>query len=199
MPIQKMLFQKRRILRYLDRAGPRFEKAFRRVPKPVRRLFLSGYQSYLFNRVLAERLKLEALDVLWKGDVAMKHENGACFRVEDPAAEEERLRRFEISPTGPVFGRKMLRSEGREGELERGFLASEGVDYEDFRKIFPGLELRGARRAFRVRPEELRWELEGKDVVLSFSLPKGSYATVFLREIVKPELLGETEALGSEE
>jgi tRNA pseudouridine13 synthase len=45
------------VLRYLKRAGPRHERAVRRMPRPARRLFISAYQSHLFNRVLARRLE----------------------------------------------------------------------------------------------------------------------------------------------
>ena len=37
--------------------------------------------------------------------------------------------------------------------------------------------------------QELEYRLDGKDLVLEFFLPKGSYATTFLREIMKSDEL----------
>jgi tRNA pseudouridine13 synthase len=181
----------RKLLRYLARAGPRYQGAVGRLPRMARRLYLSAYQSSLFNRACADRLRAGALSRLWTGDVAMKHENGACFRVTAPEDQHGRLRSLAVSPTGPIFGKKMLRPEGRQGAAEDALLAGEELRCEDFHKIFPGLKLTGTRRAFRVPVEDLAWELRGKDAVLSFVLPKGCYATCLLRELVKPERLGD--------
>ena len=49
------------------------------------------------------------------------------------------------------------------------------------------LRLEGGRRAFRVGVESLTWRREGADLHLEFFLPKGSYATCLLREIMKNE------------
>jgi tRNA pseudouridine13 synthase len=39
-------------------------------------------------------------------------------------------------------------------------------------------------RDLRVMPRELRWHFDGADLALSFSLPTGSFATEFLKELV---------------
>ncbi len=43
------------------------------------------------------------LDVLEEGDVAIVHVTGEVFLVTEPL-DPERLERFEISPTSPIFG-----------------------------------------------------------------------------------------------
>ena len=158
-----------------------------RFPRATRRLLISAYQSHLFNLALARRIREGGFGALWDGDIAMKHANGACFRVERAAAEQERSERFEISPTGPIFGAKMLAASGREGANEATILAAEGLVPETFKGVFPGLALDGARRSFRSRAENLVWEPAGDALRLEFFLPKGVYATTFLREVVKPE------------
>ncbi len=179
----------RRLLYYILRAGPNYFGAVKRIPKTTKRLLVSAFQSHLFNFVLADRIRFDALAELWKGDAAMKHDNGAVFIVEDQEVEEERFRRFEISPTGPMFGKKMLQPEGRAQQFEEKALASEDLRHEDFHKVSPGLKLRGARRSLRIQPQEINWELRGRDLHLSFYLPKGCYATTFLREVAKPEMI----------
>jgi len=161
------------------------EKAVKAIPKPLRRLLLSAYQSYFFNLALAVRLKRRAFDTLWEGDIAVKHETGGLFRVEDPAAEAPRLKAFEISPTGPVFGWAMMEASGAEGELERRLLEEEEVHLEDFRNLFPGLKLKGTRRSFRAKAHQLQWALSEDRLFVSFRLQSGVYATSLLREIMQ--------------
>jgi len=48
------------------------------------------------------------------------------------------------------------------------------------------LRLEGERRPLRVPVGDIAWELAENRLTLGFSLPKGSYATSLLREIIKP-------------
>ncbi len=72
-------------------------KALRHLPTSLTRLYVAAYQSYLFNLLLAERL--QEVDRLQPGDLAVKHANGAYFAVEDVGAEHPRAERIEISPS----------------------------------------------------------------------------------------------------
>jgi tRNA pseudouridine13 synthase len=158
----------------------------------LRRLFVSAYQGYLFNRLLAGRIS--TIDRLEEGDVAYIHASGAAFLVEDPAAEQPRADRLEISPSGPLFGSKALLAEGNPGQRERALLAEAGLSLSEFQ--VPGVKVRGARRPFRIplTEVEVAWE---DGLVLSFHLPPGGYATEVLREVMKPEPA--PEAKGEEE
>jgi tRNA pseudouridine13 synthase len=174
----------RKALQTLIRTDGDYQRAFAAVPKRLKVFLLSAYQSELFNRVLDARL--QALDRVFTGDLAMKHPGHSIFRVEDEAEEQPRVERFEISPTGPIFGFKMMQASGQQGDLEADVLASEGLTPEDFR-LGGGLRARGERRAlrFQVHEPEL-WYDEG--VMLKFWLPPGSYATTVLAEIMKTPL-----------
>lgn len=46
-------------------------------------------------------------------------------------------------------------------------------------------QLRGVRRALRVKIEDLVHSFEGDDLLLNFSLPTGSYATVLLAFVLE--------------
>ena len=118
------------------------------------------------------------------GDLACKHVNGACFLVEDAAAEQGRAAAFEISASGPMFGCKMKRPEGAVWELEHEILEQAEVDLPLF-DMPGGLRMEGERRPLRVPVGELAWSASGDAVTLEFSLPKGSYATSLVREICK--------------
>lgn len=158
------------------------DRAIRRIPKPVLRILVSSYQSSLFNRLLADRLP--DLGTLETGDLAYLHDRGAVFRVENAAAEQPRADAFEISPSGPIFGKKSALADGEPGRRERALLAAEGLDLEDFRR--PVGRYDGERRPFRVPLGEPRVRPEGEDAILvGFTLPRGSFATSVLREVMK--------------
>jgi tRNA pseudouridine13 synthase len=146
------------------------------------RFLVSAWQSQVFNAVLAARPL--PLDELEAGDLAMRHESGGVFAVEDPARERERVRAFEISPTGPVFGPRMTWPGGEVAQRERAVMSAHGLDPDALR--LPGVRARGARRALRVRPEELSIADDGEALLLCFELPAGSYATVLVEELFGP-------------
>jgi tRNA pseudouridine13 synthase len=118
--------------------------------------------------------------------MAWKHDNGACFFVEDPASEQPRADRLEISPSGPLFGYKTTLARGQAGLLEESLLDREKLRLEDFR-LEGGLGMEGERRPLRVPLGGVDVTADGGDLVLAFSLPKGSYATSVLREVMKTE------------
>ena len=154
------------------------------LPRKLLKLYLSAWQSSLFDRVV--EMRLDTLDQLWAGDLAYKHANGACFTVEDPAAEQPRAEHFEISPSGPMFGRKLTPAQGQAGMLEAALLDKEQLPPEAFH-LEGGLALEGERRPLRVPLTGASARSEGDDLLLAFTLPKGSYATSVLREVMKNE------------
>jgi tRNA pseudouridine13 synthase len=155
--------------------------AVRTLPEREGSIYLSAWQSEVFNRCLAERGP--AFDQLWAGDLAMKHENGAVFEVTDAARELPRARAFEVSPTGPLFGIRMVRPGGKEADLESSELAKEGIDEGWTHALVAKGALPGARRAYRVPVTDARVTGDGDAVLLEFSLPKGSFATRLLDEL----------------
>ncbi|HEY6009747.1 MAG TPA: tRNA pseudouridine(13) synthase TruD, partial [Geobacteraceae bacterium] len=159
-----------------------WKRALGTVPQRLKMLYFSALQSALFNRVLDERLG--ELDTVVAGDVAYKHDNGACFIVEDPAAEAERAQRLEISATGPLFGSRMKLPEGRPLEIEDRVLADEGLSREQFAAAGEW-RFEGERRPLRIPLADCLAEQDGDGVQLRFSLPRGGYATAVLREVMK--------------
>lgn len=148
----------------------------------LRELLLSAWQAEAFNRWLAARMAAGDFVRLMEGDVAKKLATGGMFTVEDAGAEAPRLASWEITYTGPMFGAKMRPAAGEAGEREAAFLAAEGVDARALKKA----RLPGSRRAARLPLENVEIEPEGDGLWLRFLLPKGSYATTVLREVIKP-------------
>jgi tRNA pseudouridine13 synthase len=172
----------RDILSRLMKQPEAFDKALHAVNPRLRKLYLSAYQSSLFDRVLEERL--DGFDKVMEGDLAYKHVNGACFLVKDARAEAGRAESFEISPSGPMFGCKMKLPEGLPLLIEEKVLGEEGLDLKQF-DLRGGLRMEGERRPLRIRLENPVAEMDASALVLEFSLPRGAYATSVLREIMK--------------
>lgn len=169
------------------RSGGDLDRALAGIERRLRELYLSAYQSELFNAVLIRRFP--DYGTLLDGDLAWLHRNGAVFRVESAAAEQERADQLEISPSGPLFGRKAPVPDGRPGEIEAEVLGAEGGDA---RTLAAGMPLPGARRPLRVPLADVELGREepsgGEDeavLSLSFALPPGAYATAVLRELTR--------------
>ncbi len=152
-------------------------------------LMVSALQSAVFNRVL--ELRSAPLDALVEGDVAIVHATGEVFLVSEPQ-DAGRLERLELSPTGPIFGTKMLWPRGETAEIERAAMAELGLGDMRCLALPRGLKLFGDRRPLRVRPRaaECVWRSDvapegghGNTLELGFELPAGSYATVLLEEL----------------
>jgi tRNA pseudouridine13 synthase len=158
------------------------QKAFSVIHPRMKKLYLSAFQSSLFDTVVERRLS--RIDCIQDGDLAWKHLNGACFLVEDAMAEMPRAECFEISASGPMFGSRMKQPQGAVLELEQAVLASTGISADSF-DCGGGLRLEGERRPVRVPLGEVSVHQEGDCLTLGFALPKGSYATSVLREITK--------------
>ena len=157
-------------------------KRFRAVHPRLKKLYLSALQSFLFDQAVAARI--DGIDEVKCGDLACKHVNGACFLVADAELEKGRATALEISASGPMFGCRMKQPEGQVRELEFELLRQAGLTLDDF-DLPGGLRMEGERRPLRVPLGEVSYTLEGDCLRLEFTLPRGSYATSVLREIMK--------------
>lgn len=138
-------------------------------------------RSYLFNRVLSERVRRGDWDRLLDGDIAALDGSRSAFAC--GAADEELKRRcseFDLHPGGPLCGAGGLAAEGEAQAVIEAALASCGEWVEKLEAA--GLE--GAWRSLRVKPLDWRAEIRENDLSLAFELPPGSYATAVLRELV---------------
>ncbi len=177
----------RRILHRLMKSGDA-AGAVHMVDEKLRNLWISALQSELFNEVLAKRIA--SIDRVMVGDLAYKHDNGACFHVENAEAEQPRCDAFEISPTGPLVGYRMTLPEGQPLAIEQEVMAEHQLAPEHFR-VEGRLKVKGARRPLRVKPADVEFsggvDEFGPQITVAFTLPAGSFATVMLRELMKDE------------
>lgn len=148
-----------------------------------KRLLISSLQSLMFDDVLRRRVADGTWDTALEGDLLQKAESGGVFPCTDPSVDAARIRSAEVSATGPMFGSRMRWPTGRPEQIEREVLAERLGDEKVLERF--GKLGEGTRRALRVVPGELAVETLADDasaLVVTFTLPKGSYATVLLAE-----------------
>ena len=166
----------------LVRARRLFDGSLTRVPRFERGLYLSAARSWLFNLVLAERVRRDSWDRLLPGEAVMLHGSRSWFALEGlPEDLASRLEERDIHPSGPLVGLGEAGSCDACAALEARVLAAEP-------ELVRGLEhwrLRAERRALRLVPQDLVIEPSDGDLALAFSLPSGTYATSVLREIAE--------------
>lgn len=148
----------------------------------LRRFFVSALQSLVFNAVLADRLNAGIYDTVIEGDWARKHETGGTFLVADAEQEAPRAKSLELSATIPLYGRKVKPSPAAAGEYESAVMARFDLSWQQF------TSRRGDRRSSRILVAEPEVARDGDALILSFVLPKGSYATSVLREVMKVDV-----------
>ncbi len=152
----------------------------------LHRLALSAAQSWLFNNVLADRLRDGLLSQVLLGDIMQKCASGGLFDVRDVAAEQPRFEARETVITGPMFGPKMKPTLHESALREQRVLAASGVTLDGFRRF--GHLAEGTRRPLLIWPEDLQVRAVADGLLFEFSLPPGAYATVVLREFMKNDL-----------
>ncbi len=175
------------------RQGKTPEQAAHAVDRTQRDFLVSAAQSAVFNAALDRRLRAGTLRQLLPGDLAWKHDNRSCFAVDaDTAATENadagRVKSLEVSPSGPLWGHGMTQPAAPVLDDELAALADAGLSPDDFADQ-RHLSTDGTRRPLREKliDPELSGGVDehGPYLRLSFTLRRGTYATVALREITK--------------
>lgn len=155
----------------------------RRLRNDQRSILLSAARSSLFNRVLGARVEQGNWDIGLDGEAWMLDGSRSVFGPE-PWSEvlAERLARFDIHPSGPLWGAGELRSTGQAAAVEQGALSD--PQSEILRQGLEAAGLKQERRALRLRPRGLdyRWP-EAQTLQVEFALPPGCYATAVLWEL----------------
>ncbi len=93
-----------------------YKRAIESLPKPLKRMFVHAYQSYLFNKAVSERTKL-GIDKYVEGDIIIDNEEHLVHEFGDEI--NEKIKNFEFHPTAPLFGSKVPLAGGELGEMEQ--------------------------------------------------------------------------------
>jgi tRNA pseudouridine13 synthase len=162
-----------------------FHGELTRLRPAQRSLYISAARSYLFNRVLAERVTLGNWNQTCLGDV-FQLEGSSKWFVDDASADlAQRVASFDIHPTGPLLGVEASPAYSAAKAIEDQVLSS----HQAWCQGLIDLNLKTDRRALRVMAQSVCWEWAvsnsaSQDLIIQFELAAGQYATNWLREAV---------------
>jgi len=149
-----------------------FYQTFLTLPLQLKKLFIHAYQAYLFNNYLTLRIS--------------KYGKNLSKAILGEKVKKDRI-------FAPIFGLK-TDLVGEVKNIYRCILEKEGISKEDFKKDF--IQKIGGRGTFRpisFYPQNVELRNISKDeldkekmkATLDIKLQKGTYATEFLKEIMK--------------
>ncbi|MGV6857927.1 MAG: tRNA pseudouridine(13) synthase TruD [bacterium] len=146
-----------------------------------RSMMLSSARSWLFNQVLAERVREGSWNKFLAGEVVMLAGSRSVFVADEVDDElQRRLQENDIHPTAPLPGSGTGMAAAEAAELEERVLKP----WETLLDALVREKVKEARRPTRLIPEDMNWKWHDKDTLeLSFILPPGAYATAILREL----------------
>jgi tRNA pseudouridine13 synthase len=196
------------IIAHLAQNPGDYAGAIRSLPQNLQMMFVHAYQSYLFNRVLSERIRRGLpLNEPIIGDVVLPTAKDGLPDHDKPVpvskinldlvAPQVRSGRAYVSAV--LYGSESILADGQMGEIERTVLEKEELKPSDF--VVPGVpecSSRGSRREIVARYWDFSCSAEGKDALFHFSLGRGCYATSLLREFTKEDMI-ESDRLAHQE
>ncbi len=169
--------------------------------RKLKQMYINAYQSYLFNNWLSKRIEIsklietfDAKEIYKKvslplelvksmkkqahplkivsGDLMSHYPYGKIFYAQDLEAEAEKFYNQDRVPTGLLSGKRVKKAEAEALIFEEEFIKNIPED--------------GARRFAWVFPKEIEsnYKEEKNWMELQFYLPKGSYATEFIAELI---------------
>jgi tRNA pseudouridine13 synthase len=178
--------------------------ALNTTPDNLKMMFVHAYQSYIFNKILSERIRKGIpLNEPIFGDIVLPlnkknlPDHHTYIHVDDTNIENitDLVKRGLGFISGPLIGNEEKYSDGEMGEIERKISRIDGIENRDFSiSDIEGLSSRGIRRELVAPAFDLRYRImddvdEMLKLQLNFSLFKGSYATSFMREFMKGSIL----------
>lgn len=143
-------------------------------------MMLSTARSFLFNELLSARIADGTWSQPLAGDTLMLDGTHSVFSIDaSDATLQARAAELDVHPTGVLWGI---------GEPSHGDTATyEAYLQQQYPGLCRGLECSGvkqARRALRMRLLEPQLAWEAGSARLSFALPRGSFATAVLGELI---------------
>lgn len=161
-------------------------KALRSVPIKLRRLYVHAYQSYIFNRTLSRALE-------WAEDISRMEPGDNWADVSPDGLLTSAPRGVRDVPTDravpmvQVVGYAFRDYGSRFDRCVKEVLDSEGTRRESFYvKEMQEVSAEGGFRRPHLALLEPSWRVEGHTARMEFTLGKGQYATILLREVIKP-------------
>lgn len=162
--------------------GKDYIGALRSVPINIRRLFVHAFQAYMFNQTLSGIIEDgESINNCSKNDFCFKLENSLTLgKLLKYAGQDS----SNLVPAMHLPGYSLKPTEGR---IERNLsviMKEENISPKDFYlKEMQELSVEGGFRQLPLLVNDFSYS---DNLLISFKIPIGSYATILLRELMKP-------------
>lgn len=151
------------------------------VSRTQRSRLLSSARSYLFNRLVAQRVADGTWAQALPGDLLAFTDSRSFFLAGEAECSDPRLAILDLHPTAALWGRGLPETGGTMGEQEQALALNEP-------QLAAWLEKAGLqqeRRIMRLPIRGLAWHYSAADTLqLQFTLPTGCFATVVVRELL---------------
>lgn len=158
------------------------------VQRNLRSRLLSAGRSYLFNRVLAERVASGIWNQAQVGDLLAFTDSRSFFPAGEAECADPRLAILDLHPTGPLWGA----GESPAGAGMRVLETAVAMAEPAIAKWLAEAGMKHERRILRLPIGGLSWHYPVPDILqLEFVLPTGCFATAVVRELVS--LAGQTD------
>ena len=148
--------------------------AIREIPLQMRRFYIQAYQSYIFNKTLSMAFEYEE-------DLFTPQENDVCYD------RTNKLGKFQNEPgqklTIPLVGHSYFKKTRFDYYIQK-ILEQEEISPPEFLiKDFQEISIEGGFRNSAIHCDDFHISND----TVEFQLSRGSYATIVIREILKPE------------
>lgn len=174
------LMEERIVLNHLVSHPGDYIGAIRKLPIRIRRFYLEAFQSFIFNLFLSKRIMLD-LPII--SSVA-----GDYIYMRNMITRSDG--KTNISPLIPLVGYGYKQSKGPQGRLEAQILnALEIKPREFYIKELPEISLKGGFRyaSQKIYHLSMTFSKDNTNIIIfNVVLDKGCYATMLLRELLKP-------------
>jgi tRNA pseudouridine13 synthase len=156
----------------------------------LRSRLLSSARSYLFNRLLAERVTDGTWSQARVGDLLAFTDSRSFFMAGEAECSDPRLAILDLHPTGPLWGAGVSPA-GEAVQLQEQAIAQHDTPLVEW-LVEAGMA--HERRILRLPIGSLTWHYPEPDILqLEFVLPAGCFATVLVRELVDLLPAGQTD------
>ena len=190
------LFFERQMIKHLIKNENDYIGALKKLPENLSKMLVHSYQSLIFNSALNERIgrglgvtKPMVGDKIMPMDKYAGPDQRKIIEVTDRNLNklEKRCKEGKAWIVGLLPGIKSRHSNGLQSEIESTIMKNEEVEFKDFKiDMLPELSSLGMYRPLSQRVNELEWKVDNSgNAIFKFWLHKGTYATSFLREIMK--------------
>lgn len=183
------------ILNHLSQNPGDYTGSIMTLPKNLQMMFVHAYQSYLFNKMMCERMRLGIpINEPVEGDVVLPvnkdglpdHERWIEAKADNIETLRLRAHEGKAFVSGVLFGWESTYAAGEPGEIERRVVEAENLRHEMFMILqIPKLGSKGSRREMVAPANGLKWSVADGMATFEFSLNRGCYATTLLREFMK--------------